>query len=63
MRFMIAGLILALGLPAAEAASRKGQCKKQCDAQYKFCLNRSITKQARKACKPGRRICKSQCRG
>ena len=63
MRFVIAGLILTLGLPAAEAAGRKGQCKNQCDAQYQFCLNRSTTKQARKSCKPGRKTCKGQCRG
>jgi hypothetical protein len=64
MRFLIAGLILAVTLPAAEAATdRKGQCKDRCDSQYQFCLNRTRTKQARKSCKADRKVCKRYCRG
>ncbi len=61
MRFMIAGLILALTLPAAEATSPRAQCQDRCGGQYRFCLNRSHTKQARKSCKVDRKGCKSQC--
>ncbi len=63
MRFVIAGLILLLSVPAAEAAGPRGQCKTQCNTQYQFCLNRSHTKQARNSCKVSRKNCKSQCRG
>jgi hypothetical protein len=63
MRFVIATLVLMVALPEADAASRKGQCKNQCDTQYRFCLNRSTTKQARKSCKTLRGSCKGSCRG
>jgi hypothetical protein len=63
MRFMIATLILAVGLPAAEARGPVGKCKDQCGGQYSFCMRRSTTKQAQKSCKAGRKICKNQCRG
>lgn len=57
MRFVIAGLILAVGLPSAQAAS----CKSRCSSEYHFCLKRSTFKQARSGCKRTRKICKSQC--
>jgi|GraSoiStandDraft_41_1057321.scaffolds.fasta_scaffold03615_4 hypothetical protein len=62
MRFVIAGLILSVALPAAEAGSRNaGQCKARCDSNYQFCQNRSTTKQARKSCRADRKICKKTC--
>lgn len=60
MRFGIAGLLLAVMLPAAEA---KSQCKSRCSGQYSFCLKRATTKQARKGCKATRKTCKKQCPG
>jgi len=64
MRFVITGLILLMGLPAAEAASSpKAQCKDRCSSSYQFCMNRSRTKQARKSCKADRKSCKHTCRG
>lgn len=64
MRFLIASLILAVTLPAAEAGAPdpKGQCKDRCDSMYQFCLNRTHTKQARKSCKADRKLCKHSCR-
>jgi hypothetical protein len=62
MRFVVAGLILMLGAPASDAAGAKSQCKNICDTQYRFCLSRSLTKQARNSCKVTRRTCKGQCR-
>jgi hypothetical protein len=62
MRFLIAGLILAIVLPAAEA-SPKGQCKDRCGSMYQFCLKRARTKEGRKLCKADRKACKHQCRG
>jgi hypothetical protein len=61
MRFAIAGLLLAMTLPAANARNYKKECKDHCVSQYKFCLNRSTTKGARKACKAERKVCKSHC--
>ena len=64
MRFLIAGLIVALTLPATAAAkTSRGQCKDRCSGQYQFCLNRAHTKQARKLCKADRSGCKSRCPG
>lgn len=60
IRFGIAGLLLAVMLPAAEA---KSQCKSRCGGQYQFCLKRATTKQAKKGCKSTRKICKKQCPG
>lgn len=59
MRFVIAGLILVLGLPAAQA----GSCKSRCGSEYSFCLKRSTTKQARKGCKMTKKVCRTQCSG
>lgn len=63
MRFAIAGLILALTLPVAQAKGRvdKGQCKDRCGSNYQFCLSRARTKQARASCKADRKTCKSSC--
>ena len=60
MRFAIAGLMLALALPAA-AKSPKSQCKDRCSTMYDFCQKHAITKQARKACKSEKKGCKGQC--
>jgi hypothetical protein len=57
MRFVIAGLILAMSLPAAHASA----CKSACSSQYHFCLQRSTTKLARQGCKATRKLCKNQC--
>lgn len=62
MRFGIAGLLLAVMLPAAEA-SPKSQCKNRCSGQYSFCLKRATTKQAKKGCKATRKACKKGCGG
>jgi hypothetical protein len=61
MRLVIAGLILVLTPAAMLAKSPKGQCKDRCDGQYRFCRNRSTTKQAAESCKVTRKVCKSQC--
>jgi hypothetical protein len=63
LRFGIAGLLLAVMLPAAEAKSPKSQCKDRCGGQYQFCLRRATTKQARNGCKTVRKTCKKQCGG
>ena len=64
MRFVIAGLILALTVPAAIADGYSpGQCKSRCNNEYRFCKTRSTTKQGRKGCKASRKICKNQCVG
>jgi len=61
MRFLIAGLILAVALPAAEGKSPKGQCKDRCGSMYQFCAKGATTKAARKTCKAQRKSCKNQC--
>lgn len=63
MRFVITGLVLLMGLPAAEAASPKAGCNNRCSSSYQFCLNRSRTKQARKTCKADRKTCTRTCHG
>jgi hypothetical protein len=64
MRFAIAVLIVALTMPAAEAAqSPNSQCKTRCGSMYRFCLTSASTKQARKACKATRSRCAGQCGG
>jgi len=64
MRFAIALVILAMTLPAVEAAnSPKGVCKDRCGNQYRFCLKNASTKQARKSCRTTRGHCKGQCSG
>jgi hypothetical protein len=64
MRLVIAGLMLALTVPAAIADGYNvGQCKSRCGSQYNFCKTRSTTKQARKACKATRKLCKNECTG
>ena len=62
MRFVVAGLILMLGVPASEAAGPKDKCKNQCDTEYQLCVSRSLTQNARKSCRTSRRSCKRQCR-
>ena len=62
MRFLIAGLILALGLPAAEARSYKAQCLDRCASQYKFCSVRATTDRMHSQCKASRKLCEKQCR-
>jgi hypothetical protein len=64
MRFVVTGLILLMGLPAAEAASSpKAGCTSRCSSSYQFCLNRSHTKAARKSCRTSHKSCKQTCRG
>ena len=64
MRFAIGGLLLLTSLPAIGAnTGPRGQCKSRCDSSYNFCLNRSILKNARKACKTERKACKKTCVG
>lgn len=62
MRIGIAALILAIALPPAQGASKKAQCKNRCDSNYQFCMNRSVTKQAKKSCKSDRKNCKGTCK-
>ena len=61
MRLVIAGLALLLAAPAF-AKSPKSQCKDRCKTEYKFCLNRSTTKNAKKSCKKDRKLCKGNCK-
>ena len=64
MRLIMAGLILALILPAgADAKSPKSQCHDRCSSEYRLCMSRPHTRQTRKSCKSIRKRCKSQCRG
>jgi hypothetical protein len=63
MRFLIAGLLLASYLPLAGAPTQKAQCKTRCSTEYDFCVKRSTTKQARKACSVYRKNCKNGCVG
>ncbi len=62
MRLILAVLILAVAMPEAEASGNKAQCKNRCDSSYQFCLARAGTKQARKACRVDRKLCKSGCK-
>ncbi|HML16104.1 MAG TPA: hypothetical protein VK419_03725 [Bryobacteraceae bacterium] len=62
MRFLIAGLVVSLLIPAAEAASSKAQCQNRCSTNYQFCMNHAVTKAAKKSCKADRKNCKGQCR-
>lgn len=62
MRFLIAGLVFSLLVPAMEAKSAKGQCKTRCDTTYGFCMNHAVTKAAKKSCKADRKNCKGQCK-
>ncbi len=62
MRLAIALLILALAAPSAHAASKKAQCKKRCDSNYDFCMNRATTKQAKKSCKADHKSCRGTCK-
>lgn len=62
MRILIAGMILAIAVPAGYAKGNKGQCKTQCNSMYHFCMGRSLTKQARKACKAQHKMCRSHCK-
>ena len=62
MRLIIAVLVLSVCPPLMKAASKKGECKNRCDSSYQFCLNRSTTKQAKKACKLDRKTCKRTCK-
>lgn len=61
MRFLIAAVILGTLLPAAEAKDPKSVCKDRCETQYKFCLNRAITKKGKAECKLDRKNCKGTC--
>jgi hypothetical protein len=62
MRFLIAGMVVGLLIPAAEAANSKGQCKNRCDSNYQFCMNHAITKANKKSCKVDKKNCKGQCK-
>jgi len=64
MRLILAALIVAFVIPEAEAEAGggKAECKNRCDSTYQYCLARAGTKQARKACKVDRKLCKSGCR-
>jgi hypothetical protein len=62
MRFLIAGLVATLLIPAAEAASPKAQCNNRCDTNYQFCMNHAVTKAAKKSCKADKKNCKGQCK-
>ncbi len=62
MRFIVATLILSLGMPIADAAGSKGACRNRCASMYQFCLNRSTTKAARKSCRVDFKNCKGQCK-
>lgn len=62
MRLFLAALVLCIAIPEADAGGPKAQCKNRCDSSYQFCAARAGTKQARKACKVDRKLCKSGCR-
>lgn len=63
MRFVIAGLILAITLPGfAEASGSKATCKARTSSMYKFCKINARTKQAKKACKTDYKHAKGQCK-
>jgi len=62
MRFLIAGLVATLLIPAAEAALPKAQCNNRCDTNYQFCMNHAVTKAAKKSCKADKKNCKGQCK-
>jgi hypothetical protein len=56
-------LIMLAAIPSMEAKSATAQCRKRCVVEYKFCLNRSTTKQARRECKVLEKTCKGTCGG
>ena len=63
MRLAIAGLLLAITLPAlAQAAGSKATCKARASSMYKFCKLSARTKQARAACKASYKTAKGQCK-
>jgi hypothetical protein len=62
MRFLALGLLLVLvPFTPGDAKTIKQNCKDQCSSSYHFCLNRSLTSQARKDCKVAQKMCKGGC--
>jgi hypothetical protein len=65
-RALAMGLLMAL-FPFApiqqrgDAKTPKQVCKDRCVTEYHFCLNRSLTAQARRGCKTAQRACKNLC--
>jgi hypothetical protein len=63
MRSAIAGLILAVTLPAlAQASGSKATCKARTSSTYRFCKLNARTKQAKAACKADYKHAKGQCK-
>ena len=62
MRLRTTTVLLALLLPALQAASKPAQCKKRCDSNYDYCMSRAITKQAKKICKADHKTCRVTCK-
>ena len=61
MRFLTAILILAVAAPAW-AGKKTAACKNHCDSNYQFCMNRAVTKSAKRSCKADRKNCKGNCK-
>ncbi len=61
MRALILALVALSATPAVEAKSAKAQCNDRCQVQYRFCLNRSTTKQGKRQCKVDRSKCHLTC--
>jgi hypothetical protein len=62
MRLAIAAFILSLAVPSADAASKQAKCRKTCDSNYGFCMNRATTKQMKKSCKSDHKGCRVTCK-
>lgn len=62
MRLLIAGMVIGLLVPAAEAKPSKSNCKGRCDTNYGLCMNHAMTKAAKKSCRTDRKNCKGQCK-
>ena len=62
MRFLIAGLILAVTLPGTQAKNNNPRCNDNCSSQYQLCLGHATTSRARNICKTAHKNCKRQCR-
>jgi hypothetical protein len=61
-RVLGVALLLALfPFVPGEAKTPKQVCKDRCVTEYHFCLNRSLTAQARRDCKTAQKACKNLC--